>query len=178
MIRFRDLKDFKNYRRVVNSMTKSFLKEDNISIPKGLTVDHIFPVSLGFDIGIPPEIVSDPRNIQFINRGDNSKKNNKCDSIPLYIQQWIIGFSTEYRKMNRKENQIIGIRNAQQKGIYIGRKPGTYESKEKFISKPKNKEAIELLRNGVKGCVVSEKLELNPNTVSKVKKIAKEMNLI
>jgi DNA invertase Pin-like site-specific DNA recombinase len=80
--------------------------------------------------------------------------------------------------MNRKENQIIGIRNAQQKGIYIGRKPGTYESKEKFISKPKNKEAIELLRNGVKGCVVSEKLELNPNTVSKVKKIAKEMNLI
>jgi hypothetical protein len=40
------------------------------------------------------------------------------------------------------------------------------------------KEAIELLRNGVKGCVVSEKLELNPNTVSKVKKIAKEMNLI
>ena len=178
MLKFQDLKDFKEYRSIVDCTTRSFLKLDGIEIPDGLSIDHIFPVSLGFDMGIPYELISDPRNIQFISRSENSVKNNKCDIIPLFIQQWMIGHCSYYRKINRKENQLIGIKKAKEKGMYIGRKFGTQESKEKFISKPKNKEALELLKLGHRGCRVSEMMDLNPNTVSKIKKIAKELNLL
>jgi len=178
MLKFQDLKDFKEYRNLVDCATRSFLKLDDIEIPDGLTIDHILPVSLGFDMGIPYELVSDPRNIQFIPRSENSVKNNKCDIIPLFIQRWMIGNCSYYRKINRKENQLIGIKKAKERGIYKGRKNGTTESNEKFISKPKNKEAIELLKLGHRGCRVSEMMNLNPNTVSKIKKIAKELNLL
>jgi len=43
----------------------------------GYELDHIYPVSEGYKRGIPEEIISDIRNLQFIPKVDNIKKSNK-----------------------------------------------------------------------------------------------------
>jgi len=87
MVKFHNYKNIKNYRRSVDKMTRILLYTDEINVPSQMSIDHIFPVSLGFDMGLPPELIADPRNIQFITFEDNLKKRASCDSIPLYIQQ-------------------------------------------------------------------------------------------
>lgn len=71
-----------------------------------------------------------------------------------------------------RERQVEGIRLAKLKGRYTGRKKGTIEDMLTFLSKPKNKKALDYLKKGYSGSAVAKLTGLNPNTVSKIKKMA------
>ena len=70
-----------------------------------------------------------------------------------------------------KEHQMDGIMKRKAKGLYTGRKKGTKEDVHKFLSKEKNKKALELLKNGYKSVEVAKILKLHQNTILKIKKI-------
>jgi len=53
---------------------------------------------------------------------------------------------------------------------YKGRKTGTKEDTLTFLSKPKNKKAVELLKKGYKGTEVAKIVGVHLNTISKIKR--------
>lgn len=165
--------DPKKYRRLVDNITKSNLLYEGINVGDGLSVDHIFPISIGRTLGLHPEVLGDIRNLQFIPLNENIKKSYKCETIPLFIQQHILGIAEDLIVATQRDRQKRGVQRAKEKGIYTGRKRGSKESHEKFMNKPKIQEVIQLLNQGVKGIVISEKLDININTITKVKKILK-----
>jgi DNA invertase Pin-like site-specific DNA recombinase len=74
------------------------------------------------------------------------------------------------------ERRNEGIKLAKLKGVYKGRKAETKEDPLKFLSKPKNQKVIEYLKKGYKGSEVSKIVGVNPNTISKIKKVLKSFN--
>ena len=77
-------------------------------------------------------------------------------------------FGLEWKRL-----QMEGIQKAREKGVYKGRKPGTYISPEEFLEKPKSKAISEDLDNGYTQREISERLNCSFSTISKVRK-AKE----
>ena len=164
----------KTYRNRVTVITKANIRDEGIIIQEGFSIDHIFPVSVGYRLNIPPELIADMRNIDVIPLKDNLDKRDKCDSIPLYIQHYILGIIVEIKKQDACKNRIKGIEKRRQNGGYNGRKPGTKDGPEKFLNKPKVKEAIKLMKSNMKNIDISKILNINPNTLTKVKKYMKE----
>jgi DNA invertase Pin-like site-specific DNA recombinase len=66
---------------------------------------------------------------------------------------------------------LEGIAIAKLQNKYLGRKPGTKEDSLTFLSKPKNRKAIQLLKKGYKLTEVSSIAGVSLNTVIKVKKL-------
>ena len=89
-----DKKD-KSYREAVSRISKVNLRQNNMEVSEGYEVDHIFPVSYGELLNLPPHVIADINNLQIITKEENSKKSNKCDSIPLFIQQYMLGITKE-----------------------------------------------------------------------------------
>lgn len=58
-------------------------------------------------------------------------------------------------------------------GSYLGRKPGSRVPTEKFLRKPKIAKAVEYLQRGLKAKEVAQLVGLHPNTISKIKRLAK-----
>jgi len=56
-------------------------------------------------------------------------------------------------------------------GDYLGRKEGSKEDTLQFLTKPKNKKALEYLKKGYKAVEVSKLTDLNINTITKIKKL-------
>jgi DNA invertase Pin-like site-specific DNA recombinase len=56
-----------------------------------------------------------------------------------------------------------------EKGLYKGRQIGTIESKELFLSKPKNQEILKLLNRGLRYSEIQKILGCSPNLIQKVK---------
>lgn len=156
------------YRKVVEGLTECL----DIKLEIGETKDHILPVSFGFNWKIPPTLIADKRNIRVISRAENSKKNYKCDSIPKYVQKYML--DKHHRTM--KERQMEGIRKAKENGVYTGRKKGSSETIEQFLEKPKIKMIVEYINLGWKHVDIVKKIDVNINTVTKVKKILKQIN--
>jgi DNA invertase Pin-like site-specific DNA recombinase len=78
-------------------------------------------------------------------------------------------------EMNRnmiKSAQKEGIELAKLKGnVFLGRKQGTSEDPLKFLSKSKNRHAMELLKKNYKSVEISKITGLHINTITKVKKL-------
>jgi hypothetical protein len=163
----------KSYRLEVDRISRINVKQNNIEIPDGYQIDHIFPVSYGELLGLPPHVIADINNIQIITREDNLKKSNKCDSIPLFIQQYMLGITKEELDRRSEMRKKIGIEIARKKGVYKGRKPGASESKEQFLSKPRMSEVIKLLEEGMTCKKISQQLGVHVNTITKVRKYLK-----
>jgi DNA invertase Pin-like site-specific DNA recombinase len=108
---------------------------------------------------------------EFISQGirtlDDEGKENAISKLMISI----LGTVAEMNRVQIRENQMSGIRVAKMKGIYKGRKAGSTEDTLKFLSKPKNKRALELLKMGVKAVDVAKAAEVHINTVTKVKKL-------
>jgi len=153
------------YRKLVDALTEIFKISQELSANE--TIDHILPVSFGFNWRIPPDIMADKRNLRVIDRSQNSSKGYKCNEIPKFIQKYMI--NTHERTM--KERQLEGIQRAKDNGVYTGRKPGSKESIDKFINKPKIKEVIRYLNMGWKSTDISEEVGVHINTITKVKKM-------
>jgi len=163
----------KKYRELVTRITKSNLIYEGVNVEQDLTVDHIFPVSVARTLGLPPELVGDIRNLQFIPLKENLKKGYKCDTIPLFIQHYILGVSKDLIVVTKKDKQKRGIERAKEKGTYTGRQKGSKESQEQFMTKPKIQEVIKLLNEGVKSSDISRRVNIHINTITKVKKFLK-----
>jgi len=84
-----------------------------------------------------------------------------------------LGVVAEMHRNQIRENQLQGISLAKlDKSKYQGRKKGTKEDSLRFLSKDKNKKALELLRKGYKGTEVSKIVGVHQNTITKIKKVA------
>ena len=83
----------------------------------------------------------------------------------------ILGVVSEMTRAQILENQRQGIELAKlDPNKYMGRKPGSVEDPIKFLSKKKNRQALDLLRNGYKNVEVAKIVGLHPNTITKIKR--------
>lgn len=108
---------------------------------------------------------------EFISQGirtlDDEGKENSISKLMISI----LGTVAEMNRVQIRENQMSGIRTAKLKGIYKGRKAGSKEDTLKFLSKPKNKKALELLKMGVKAVDAAKAADVHINTITKIKRL-------
>jgi DNA invertase Pin-like site-specific DNA recombinase len=84
----------------------------------------------------------------------------------------ILGVVGEMERAQIKERQREGIKLAKARGIYKGRKSETGEDALKFLSKEKNKKALDYLKKGYKANEAATLAQVHPNTVTKIRKLA------
>jgi DNA invertase Pin-like site-specific DNA recombinase len=108
--------------------------------------------------------------INFVSQGlttlDHEGKENPISKMIISI----LGIVGEMERNQIKERQIEGIRIAKLKGAYNGRKVGSKEDVLSFLSKDKNKKAVEYIKKGFNGVEVSKLTGLHLNTITKIKK--------
>lgn len=110
--------------------------------------------------------------INFINQGlrtlDLDGKENHISKMIISI----LGVVGEMERTQIRERQAEGIAVAKAKGRFQGRKSGTKEDVLNFLSKPKNKKALEYLKKGdLKNVEISKLCDVHINTVTKIKKL-------
>jgi DNA invertase Pin-like site-specific DNA recombinase len=106
----------------------------------------------------------------FINQGlmtiNEDGKENPISKLIISILATI----SEMERSQSKERQLEGIRLAKARHAYTGRKSGTNEDVHSFLSKPKNKKALEYIKRGM-SCTEAAKLAgIHLNTMTKIKK--------
>jgi len=109
--------------------------------------------------------------IYFISQGlrtlDENGKENPITSMVIGM----IGTIASLTKRNIYDSQLQGIAIAKaKKNVYLWRKKGSQEDIVKFLSKPKNKKAMEYLKKGFKKSETAKLSGLNVNTISKISK--------
>lgn len=82
-----------------------------------------------------------------------------------------LGISREVQCSQIWERQLEGIQLAKLKGVYKGGVTGTKEDIWDFLSKEKNKKALDYLKKGYKPSEVVKLTDLNKNTVTKIIKL-------
>jgi DNA invertase Pin-like site-specific DNA recombinase len=110
--------------------------------------------------------------VHFLSQGLRTIEEDGTENPISKMMISILGVVSEMEKNLIRERQLEGIKLAKIKGVYQGRKPDTKEDPLKFLSKPKNQKVIEYLKKGYKGCEISKIVGVNPNTISKVKRVA------
>jgi len=83
----------------------------------------------------------------------------------------ILGILGEMERNQIRERQIEGIKLAKLRGIYKGRAEGSKEDTLSFLSKEKNKKALEYLKKGYKGIEAAKLAGVHLNTITKIKKL-------
>jgi DNA invertase Pin-like site-specific DNA recombinase len=110
-------------------------------------------------------------SINFISQGlttlDHQGKENPISKMMISI----LGIVGEMERTQIKERQREGIRIAKMKGSYTGRKKGSQETVLSFLSKEKNKKAVDYLKKGFKVVEVAKLTGLHINTITKIKKL-------
>ena len=89
----------------------------------------------------------------------------------------ILGVVSEMEKNMISERRNEGIKLAKLKGVYKGRKSDTKEDTLKFLNKPKNQKVVDYLKKGYRGSEISKIVGVNPNTISKVKKVLESVGV-
>ena len=84
----------------------------------------------------------------------------------------ILGVVGEMERNAIKERTREGITIAKLKGKFLGRAKGSTEDTLSFLSKPKNKKAVDLLKKGYTTTEVSKIVSLSYNSVSKISKLS------
>jgi len=85
----------------------------------------------------------------------------------------MLGAVAEMEQAQRLERQLEGIALAKAQGKYLGRKPGTTESLERFLSKARTQKILKLLDRGLTGAEIQRVIGCSPNTVSKVRRLTR-----
>jgi DNA invertase Pin-like site-specific DNA recombinase len=109
--------------------------------------------------------------ISFISQGLKTLNPDKTENTISKMVINILGIVSEIERTQILERQRQGIDLAKSKGVYKGRKIGTQEDTLTFLSKPKNKKVIELLRKGYKSKDISQLIGVHINTITKIKKV-------
>jgi DNA invertase Pin-like site-specific DNA recombinase len=109
--------------------------------------------------------------IHFIGQGlrtlDDNGKENPISKMMISI----LGVVGEMERSQIRERQIEGIKLAKARGVYKGRVEGSKEDLLKFLSKDKNKKAMEYLKKGYKGVEAAKLAGVHINTITKIKKL-------
>jgi DNA invertase Pin-like site-specific DNA recombinase len=108
--------------------------------------------------------------VHFVNQGLKTLNEDGTENPISKLIINILGVISEMERNQIKERQLQGIQIAKARGVYKGRIEGTKEDVLTFLSKTKNKKAVELLKKGYKGTEVSKIVGIHLNTVSKIKK--------
>lgn len=98
---------------------------------------------------------------------DDNGKLNPTASIIIAVLSALAGIE----RQNIRERQLEGIAIAKAKGLYAGRRHGTRESPEKFLSKPRSQQILKLLSEDYPVCHVAKLLDVSHTTVTKVKRL-------
>ena len=114
--------------------------------------------------------------INFIQQGlktlDENGKENPITSMVINI----LGAVSQMEREQMKERQLEGIRIAKLQGKYLGRKCDTKEDALTFLSKKKNKKALDYLKKGYKAGEAAKLAGIHANTVTKILKFANIKN--
>lgn len=78
---------------------------------------------------------------------------------------------------HHRELQRLGIEKAKLLGKYKGRKTGTKEEIDSYLTKDRTKQIIELLNNGYGPRAIMRLLKCSPNSIYKVRKYIKNQNV-
>ena len=108
--------------------------------------------------------------IYFINQGLRTLNEDGSENPISKLIINIMGVIGEMERNQLKERQYQGIQIAKARGVYKGRVEGTKEDVLTFLSKPKNKKTIDLIKKGYKGVEISKIVGIHLNTISKIKK--------
>jgi DNA invertase Pin-like site-specific DNA recombinase len=84
----------------------------------------------------------------------------------------ILGVIAQMERSQLKIRQMEGIRIAKLQGKFLGRKPNTKEDALKFLSKEKNRKALDYLKKGYKAGEAAKLADIHANTVTKIRKLA------
>jgi DNA invertase Pin-like site-specific DNA recombinase len=111
--------------------------------------------------------------IHFVSQGlrtiEPDGKENPISNLIISI----LGIVGQMERSQIKERQMEGIKLAKLSGKkYLGRKKGSSEDILHFLSKPKNKKALEYLKKGFKKTEAAKLSGVNVNTVTKISKLA------
>jgi len=109
--------------------------------------------------------------ISFISQGLRTLNPDKSENPISKMVINILGIVSEIERTQILERQRQGIDLAKSKGVYKGRQKGTQEDTLKFLSKPKNKKVIDMLRKGYKSQDISTLIGIHINTITKIKKV-------
>ena len=89
----------------------------------------------------------------------------------------ILSTMSQFEKSLIRERQLEGIKIRKEKGLYGGRRIGTVDTKERFLSKPKNKQIIDYLKRGTYSYEeIGKIIGCSTTTITKVKKMAELVN--
>jgi DNA invertase Pin-like site-specific DNA recombinase len=110
--------------------------------------------------------------ITFISQGLRTLDDDGKESTISRLVIGMVGIIGDINIRQGAENQAQGIRLAKLRGnVYTGRQKGSRETTLAFLSKEKNKKALDYLKKGYKISEVSKLTDLHLNTVSKVKRL-------
>ena len=88
----------------------------------------------------------------------------------------ILSTMSQFEKSLIRERQMEGIKIRKEKGLYSGRRIGTVDTKERFLSKPKNKQIIDYLkRDSYSYHEIGKILGCSTTTITKVKKLLQDV---
>ena len=113
-------------------------------------------------------------NVRVRNVGLESRPNGKKNPIWKMISS-VMSSLYEMEKENILERTRSGRVMAIQRGVKMGRPRGTQENVKRFLNKPKNVEIQKLLKRGLLHFEIQKVVECSPKTISKVKKLMKEI---
>ena len=114
--------------------------------------------------------------IHFVSQGLKTLNQDFSENPIATMMISILGVVGQMERNQIKERQKEGIAIAKMKNLYHGRKVGSVEDNLTFLSKPKNQEALRLLKKGEKAVSVAKFTGLDKNTITKIKKLGLVQN--
>jgi len=150
------------------------IKAEKVSVVKTMRLERLGR-SVKDLIGTIDTIHSYGVPIQFISEGITTLDENGNQTPTTGLLVNVLSSLSEFFYHQNREKTLAGIALAKEKkGKYVGRKPNSVETVEKYLSKPKIKKMIELLNQGNSVRSIVRVLECSPNSVYKLKKILNE----
>lgn len=110
--------------------------------------------------------------IFFITQGLITIDENGNENSISKLMISILGTIADMTRKQQREAQLEGIAIAKAQKRFTGRAFGSTEDVHKFLSKPKNKKALEYLKKGYKLREAAKLAEVHINTMTKIKKLA------
>lgn len=159
-------------RKIMKLLDDGIMKELNVwSIDRlGRNLKDILQtIDVFNDKGVP---------IIFINQGLRTLNEDGTENNIGKLIISILGSVAEMERNQIRERQLEGIALAKARGVYKGRANGTKEDILTFLSKPKNKKSVELLKKGYKNIEVSRIVGIHTNTITKIKKVLNQNDTI
>jgi DNA invertase Pin-like site-specific DNA recombinase len=114
--------------------------------------------------------------VHFVSQGLRTLDENGVENPIAKMIISILGVVSEMERKLILERQREGIELAKLQKRFLGRKKNTKDDPLKFLTKPKNKKAMELIKKGYKNIEVARITGLNINTITKVKKVMASMD--